>query len=210
MKSVKECDSVNYSKLLKRPLFADEMMTTLEPIMKLLQPKVVRTRDNLYDFFISRSRANIHLTLCFSPIGEKFRNRSLKFPGLISGCTMDWFQSWPEDARVGVSHHYLHDFFIVCSDEVKTQVISMMSFVHNHVSETCTVYFDRFRRQAFVTPKSLLSFLESYKVLYKEKYDEIQMLAMRMQTGLHKLVEASASVEILKIDLVEKVIVEIR
>lgn len=61
-----------------------------------------------------------------------------------------------------------------------------------------------FRRQTFVTPKSLLSFLESYKVLYKEKYDNIQTLAVRMQTGLHKLVEAAAAVEILKTELIEK------
>lgn len=175
--------------------------------MKKVLPKAIRTRDNLYDFFIMRARANLHLTLCFSPIGEKFRNRSLKFPGLISGCTMDWFQSWPEDARVGVSRHYLNDFMIVCSNDVKSEVINMMSFIHNHVSDTCNVYYDRFRRQTFVTPKSLLSFLESYKTLYKEKYDNIQTLAQRMQAGLHKLVEAAASVEILKTELIAKNVV---
>lgn len=63
----------------------------------------------------------------------------------------------------------------------------------------------RFRRQTFVTPKSLLSFLESYKTLYKDKYDNIQTMAQRMQAGLHKLVEAAASVEILKTELIAKV-----
>lgn len=118
---------------------------------------------------------------------------------------MDWFQAWPEDARVGVSTHYLKDYFIVCSPTTKTKVINMMSFIHNDVSENCTIYYERMRRQTFVTPKSLLSFLDSYKIVYKEKYDNIQMLAGRMQAGLHKLVEAAAAVEILKNELIEKV-----
>lgn len=183
----------------------DEMCSELEPIMKKNLPKSILTRDKLYDYFIMRARANLHIALCFSPIGEKFRNRALKFPGLISGCTMDWFQKWPEDARIGVSRQYLQNCSIVCSPTVKAQVINMMSFIHNHVSEACTIYYDRFRRQTFVTPRSLISFLESYRILYTEKYDNIQLLAGRMQTGLTKLVEAASAVEILKTELIEKV-----
>lgn len=79
-----------------------------------------------------------------------------------------------------------------------------MSFIHKHVEEVCEEYYDRFRRQAYVTPKTLLCFLTSYKILYKQKYDNIQEMAQRMSTGLHKLVEAAESVELLKIDLIEK------
>lgn len=46
----------------------DEMMSELDPVMKKEQPKIVRTRDNLYDFFITRARANLHIALCFSPV----------------------------------------------------------------------------------------------------------------------------------------------
>ena len=52
-----------------------------------------------------------------------------------------------------------------------------------------------------MTPKTFLSFLDSYKVLYKQKYDAIQVLAMRMKTGLTKLVEATASVDVLRKEL---------
>ena len=56
---------------------------------------------------------------------------------------MDWFQKWPEDARVSVSRHYLQEYFIVCTNEVKNQVINMMSFIHNNVSDIFLVYYDR-------------------------------------------------------------------
>ena len=84
-----------------------EVITELIPIMKRECPKIPPTPENVMQFFIDRVKNNLHVVLCFSPVGEKFRNRALKFPGLISGCTVDWFQPWPKDALVSVATHFL-------------------------------------------------------------------------------------------------------
>lgn len=55
-----------------------------------------------------------------------------------------------------------------------------------------------------MTPKSYLTFLESYKTLYSEKRREIEQLAERMDSGLAKLQEASESVVKLKATLDDK------
>lgn len=55
-----------------------------------------------------------------------------------------------------------------------------------------------------MTPKTFISFLAAYKILYKRKADEISVMAMRMRTGLTKLVEAQSSVDILRQELAVK------
>ena len=55
----------------------DEITGELISVMKKVSPKTPPTQDNLYDFFVSRARANLHIILCFSPVGEKFQQRSV-------------------------------------------------------------------------------------------------------------------------------------
>ncbi|XP_071768037.1 dynein axonemal heavy chain 8-like [Centroberyx gerrardi] len=181
-----------------------EITQNLIPVMKKELPRIPPTFDNLYDYFISRAKKNLHVVLCFSPVGEKFRSRSLKFPGLISGCTMDWFTPWPNEALVAVSNYFLSEFHMACSADVKAAVVTTMGTYHDKVSETCESYFERFRRRTHVTPKSYLSFINGYKTLYTEKYNYINTLAERMNVGLSKLMEASESVAQLSKDLVVK------
>ncbi|XP_060585698.1 dynein axonemal heavy chain 5-like, partial [Ruditapes philippinarum] len=59
----------------------DEILNELIPAMKKEFPRRVPTLENLNEYYLSRCRQNLHLCLCFSPVGEKFRSRSLKFPG---------------------------------------------------------------------------------------------------------------------------------
>lgn len=52
-----------------------------------------------------------------------------------------------------------------------------------------------------MTPKSYLNFIAGYKSIYKNKQTELNDGALRMDTGLEKLAEASSSVEVLKKEL---------
>uniref|UniRef100_A0A8C7LGC2 Dynein, axonemal, heavy chain 5 n=1 Tax=Oncorhynchus kisutch TaxID=8019 RepID=A0A8C7LGC2_ONCKI len=182
----------------------DEITQDLIPAMKREHPRHPPTAENLYDYFLSRVRSNLHVVLCFSPVGEKFRTRALKFPGLISGCTIDWFQRWPRDALVAVAHHFLSQYTFQCSEEVKQSVVHTMGTFQDLVAEKCTEYFQRFRRQTYVTPRSYLSFIDGYKIIYSEKIAQVGMLAERMKTGLAKLMEAEQSVSQLSKELAVK------
>ena len=52
-------------------------------------------------------RANLHVILCFSPIGEPIRVRTRRFPALVNCVVIDWFQPWPEEALQSVSKRFL-------------------------------------------------------------------------------------------------------
>ncbi|XP_051465193.1 dynein axonemal heavy chain 5-like [Apus apus] len=181
-----------------------EITQDLIPAMKKEYPRRAATSENLYNYFLARVRNNLHVVLCFSPVGEKFRTRALKFPGLISGCTMDWFQRWPKDALVAVAQHFLVSYHIECTDEVKQSVVSTMGTFQDIVAGKCVEYFERYRRRTFVTPKSYLSFIEGYKSIYKERFANVGSLSERMRTGLAKLMEAEVSVNQLSKELVMK------
>jgi len=76
-------------------------------------------------------------------IGEKFRSRALEFSGLISGCTIDWFQRWPRDALISVADHFLSRFDVDCAVKVKSQLIRCMGTIHDNIAESCAAYFQK-------------------------------------------------------------------
>ena len=55
-------------------------------------------------------RSNLHLVLCFSPVGPKLVVRSRKFPGLFNCCSIDWFLRWPQAALIDVSTKFIGDY----------------------------------------------------------------------------------------------------
>lgn len=57
---------------------------------------------------------------------------------------MDWLTSWPTDALTGVSTHFIKDFDVKCSPEVKLQLIDVMGVIHDAVSLKCNEYFQRY------------------------------------------------------------------
>lgn len=76
-------------------------------------------------------------------VGERFRSRSLKFPGLISGCTINWFWRWPRDALYAVGEHFMKNFKVICTPEVKQQLIEVMGDIQDDVNDICVEYYDR-------------------------------------------------------------------
>lgn len=176
----------------------DEMLaiiSDMRPTMKKLAPHIQDTQDNLWNFFINRVRENLHVMLCFSPVGIKFSRRAQQFPGLINGCTIDWFMPWPEEALVAVSGKFISDFPMACDQGVKDSLQHMMGAVHIRVTKACTEYFERFRRHVYVTPKSYLAFVNGYKDLYSQKWKHVKSLASAINAGLLKMKEAKDDVD---------------
>lgn len=105
---------------------------------------------------------------------------------------------------IAVADHFLSNFEIVCTNEIKLHLVQSMGTLHDNVADTCTNYFAKYRRSTHVTPKSYLSFINGYKTIYSQKLLDIENLANRMDSGLDKLVEAGESITLLKKELAVK------
>ena len=64
----------------------DTIVNNLRPAVK--SAGLVDNKENSWAFFIGRVRRNLHMALCFSPVGDSFRSRARKFPAIVNstGC----------------------------------------------------------------------------------------------------------------------------
>ena len=105
------------------------------------QAGLMDSRDNCWEYFIEKVRSNLHVVLCFSPVGNAFRVRCRKFPALTNCSTIDWFHAWPREALISVAQRFLEDAQMdEHADEVRENVAHHMAFVHEAVGTMCAQY----------------------------------------------------------------------
>eukprot|EP00961_Rhodomonas_salina_P272270 3679014-Rhodomonas_salina.1 len=85
--------------------------------------------------------------------------------------------------------------------EVKQGIMAHMGNVHKIVQDATLEYFDKFRRNVYVTPKSYLSFIKSYTQVYKAEHGKVKVLADKINSGLDKLHQAQDDVAKMKVEL---------
>jgi dynein heavy chain, axonemal len=85
--------------------------------------------ENCWDYFIAKTRRFLHVVLCFSPVGDKFRIRARQFPALVNCTQFDWFHTWPNEALVSVAQRFLRDISNV-EDDVRDNIAAHMAYAH--------------------------------------------------------------------------------
>ena len=154
----------------------------------------------LYSLFVDTCRTNLHLVLCFSPIGDAFRTRLRMFPSLVNCCTIDWFTAWPEQALRSVANHFLADGLDLAPD-VKKGVIDVCVDMQERVSDTSQRFLAELRRYYYVTPTSYLELINTFKNLIGTKRSEVLSAKNRYENGLEKLKETAAQVATMQAEL---------
>jgi dynein heavy chain len=85
-------------------LAEEKQMINEELADKAKAAGIAQTREAIYAYFVQLCRERLHIVLAFSPVGDSFRNRCRQFPSIINCATIDWYNSWPEDALYSVAH----------------------------------------------------------------------------------------------------------
>ena len=101
---------------------------------------------------VAQVRKYLHVVLCFSPVGDKFRIRARQFPALVNCTAFDWFHTWPAEALVSVATRFLVDIPAIESD-TRENIAYHMAFAHQSVAEASRMYLESVRRYNYTTPK---------------------------------------------------------
>ncbi|XP_017170010.1 dynein axonemal heavy chain 9 isoform X1 [Mus musculus] len=158
------------------------------------------SRENCWKFFIERVQRQLKVTLCFSPVGNKLRIRSRKFPAIVNCTAINWFHEWPQEALESVSLRFLQNTKNI-EPAVKQSISKFMAFVHISVNKTSQSYLTNEQRYNYTTPKSFLEFIRLYQSLLERNGKELQAKVERLENGLLKLHSTSAQVDDLKAKL---------
>jgi dynein heavy chain len=162
--------------------------------------KIPETTESIMAYFLDRVRANLHVVICMSPVGEPFRAYLRMFPSLVNCTTIDWFSDWPEDALHEVAVKYLDDVDLE-SELMKKHLGSMFVTIHTSVLEASHKMRNELKRFNYVTPINYLELVNGYRDLLSEKRQSIGNSATKLRNGLSKLDDTKLSVEKISIEL---------
>ncbi|CAB3235275.1 unnamed protein product [Arctia plantaginis] len=184
----------------------EDVKSALEKPMKAAN--ILQTQEQVYLFLVDRVRANLHIVLCFSPIGEIFRNRIRQYPALINATTTNWFLEWPREALLEVAYKFLEGVELLASitgprvrrkesliesreDGLRASTASIMSLIHSSVGRYSVKMYQEMRRTNYVTPTNYLELVSGYKEMLKNKRFEVALQANKLRNGLGKVEETT-------------------
>ena len=154
---------------------------------------ILPEKKNCWDYFIAEIRKKLHVCLCFSPVGDDFRNRVMKFPALVNSTVIDIFQPWPRDALYSVGRKFLSDVNLGTEDE-RDVVTKFLPFSFEAVNKATIDFKSKERRFVYTTPKSYLELIKLYRTLLFDKRKDASTAIDRLENGLSKLKDTSESV----------------
>jgi len=153
------------------------------------------TPDQLFGYFVDRCRTNLHIVLCFSPIGDNLRTRVRMFPSLVNCCTIDWFFEWPQDALVSVARRFLKNVDLPA--DVLQSCNEMVQFFHESTITWAHKFYSELMRKYYVTPTSYLELIITFQSLLDEKRRQTDASIKKYENGFNQIIQTEKSVGIM-------------
>merc|ERR1719160_2130071 len=107
------------------------------------------TKSNIFNTYLTRVRANVHVVLAFSPVGDAFRTRLRMFPSLVNCCTIDWFAEWPAEALYGVGKQLMTTTDLQLPN--LEGILNNFRTIHQSVEKSAKKLLDQTKRAVYIT-----------------------------------------------------------
>jgi len=148
---------------------------------KMGQP-FVEQPDIMNEWFYSRVKDHMHLSICMSPIGQRFRDYTRNFPALINNSAIDWFMAWPEEALIEVAQKYISRIDI--DEAFKALLAQQCGYSFAQANIFALRMESELRRIFYVTPTNFIELLKGYEKILVSKRTEIGTQATKLRNGL--------------------------
>ncbi|XP_067125111.1 dynein axonemal heavy chain 6 isoform X2 [Centruroides vittatus] len=162
------------------------------------------SRDDIYDYFISVFRKNIHMILCMTPVGDAFRSRCRMFPSLVNCSTIVWFNEWPKEALFSIAESTFSDAELCCDELSITKLSKMCVNIHSTVIVKGNIFYQELNRPYYTTPTSYLELLSLYLEILEKSRENLNQAIKKFNNGLDNIYEAHKVIVKLKRELTAK------
>lgn len=137
----------------------------------------------------------MHLSICFSPIGQAFKDYCKQYPALINNTTIDWFLPWPKEALYEVAKKFLVQMDDLAKKE--EELAELCAFAHSTTQQSAERMNIELKRIFYVTPTNYLELLKGYSKILVEKRQAVDKQRNKLRSGLSKLDDARRQVELM-------------
>ncbi|XP_054432748.1 dynein axonemal heavy chain 14 [Pteronotus mesoamericanus] len=178
-------------------IFENEELDSFAPRIRSLagQTDYIDSRKALLSFFQKRIYKNLHIFMIMSPAGSNLRQNCRTYPAMISSCTIDWYEKWPEEALLIVADSFLSEKVDLENREnLKGKLAPTCVQIHKSINDLNTQYFQKTGRYNYITPRSYLRFMDTFAHILRSREKELQTKRNRFYMGLSKILEATALV----------------
>nr|XP_031294136.1 dynein heavy chain 14, axonemal [Camelus dromedarius] len=159
------------------------------------QSGYVDNRQALLSFFQKRIYKNLHIFMTMSPARPNFNQNCRVYPSMISTCTIDWYEKWPEEALLIVANSFLREKVDFDNRENLIEKLAPTCVqIHKSIKDLSTKYFKKTGRQYYITPSNYLRFMDTFAHILKSRGKEMQRKRNRFYVGLSKILEATTLV----------------
>lgn len=182
----------------------DEKQELLEMVRLVAQGgnrNIDISADQVFSFFVNRCRQNLHIILSFSSGGAKLRNYIRQYPSLINCCSIDLFETWPDDALETIALKFTSDLDI--PEELLDSLSSACKYFHTTAQKAAHLYGQDTNNMLHVSSASYLELVRCFTELFVKKRIEITSAKLRYENGLNTLLAAAKAVENMQIELNE-------
>ena len=178
-----------------------------------------------YEFFVSRVRRNLHLVLSMDPSDPRFHARCESNPALYNRCNIVWMGDWNRNTMRELPAMLLPDMFGDGSaadddddllpgfddggkeaDEDSGRRGGDGGRTVGLLEQVITIHDSCNRNGMSATPRDYIAFLQSYKALYDQKQQKLELEVKHLESGLSKLKVASETVDTLSANANEQTI----